>query len=47
MAESNVHHIPDFVSRVNVIERGEIIFDGQIAEARLDPVVRQIVSGLA
>jgi branched-chain amino acid transport system ATP-binding protein len=47
MAESNVQHIPEFVSRVNVIERGEIIFDGQVDEARRDPVVRQIVSGLA
>lgn len=47
MAESNVQHIPEFVSRVNVIERGEIIFDGQVEEARRDPVVRQIVSGLA
>jgi branched-chain amino acid transport system ATP-binding protein len=47
MAESNVQHIPEFVSRVNVIERGEIIFDGQLEEARLDSNVRQIVSGLA
>jgi branched-chain amino acid transport system ATP-binding protein len=47
MAESNVQHIPEFVSRVNVIERGEIIFNGPVAEARCDPNVRQIVSGLA
>jgi branched-chain amino acid transport system ATP-binding protein len=47
MAESNVQHIPEFASRVNVIERGEIIFDGLVAEARCDPNVRQIVSGLA
>ncbi len=47
MAESNVQHIPEFVSRVNVIERGEIIFDGQVAEARRDSTVRQIVSGLS
>jgi branched-chain amino acid transport system ATP-binding protein len=47
MAESNVQHIPEFVSRVNVIERGEIIFDGQVAEARRDPIVCQIVSGLS
>jgi branched-chain amino acid transport system ATP-binding protein len=26
MAESNVQHIPDYVSRVSVIERGEIVF---------------------
>jgi branched-chain amino acid transport system ATP-binding protein len=47
MAESNVRHIPDYVSRVNVIERGEIIFDGQVVEAQRDPIIRQIVSGLA
>jgi branched-chain amino acid transport system ATP-binding protein len=47
MAESNVHHIPDFVSRVDVIERGEIIFDGHLEYARRDNSVRQIVSGLA
>ncbi|WP_448045087.1 ABC transporter ATP-binding protein [Bradyrhizobium liaoningense] len=47
MAESNVQHIPEYVSRVNVIERGEIVFDGQVAEARRDPSVRQIVSGLS
>ena len=47
MAESNVQHIPEFVSRVIVIERGEMVFSGLLAEAREDPVVRQIVSGLA
>jgi branched-chain amino acid transport system ATP-binding protein len=47
MAESNVRHTPDYVSRVNVIERGEIIFDGQVVEAQRDLIVRQIVSGLA
>jgi branched-chain amino acid transport system ATP-binding protein len=47
MAESKVQHIPEFVSRVIVIERGEMVFSGLLAEAREDPVVRQIVSGLA
>jgi branched-chain amino acid transport system ATP-binding protein len=47
MAESNVQHIPDFVTRVDVIERGEIVFSGPLAAARNDAMVRKIVSGLA
>jgi branched-chain amino acid transport system ATP-binding protein len=47
MAESNVQHIPEFASQVNVIERGEIVFSGQLSAARENPLVRQIVSGLA
>jgi len=47
MAESNVQHIPDFASKVSVIERGEILFTGPVDEARQEPTVRQIVSGLA
>jgi branched-chain amino acid transport system ATP-binding protein len=40
MAESNVQHIPDYVSRVSVIERGEIVFQGSLKEAREHPVLR-------
>lgn len=47
MAESNVQHIPDYVSRIYVIERGEIIFHGSLEAARADPLVRQVASGLA
>ncbi len=47
MAESNVQHIPEFVSRVDVIERGELVFSGPLSEARNDTALRQIVSGLA
>jgi branched-chain amino acid transport system ATP-binding protein len=47
MAESNVHHIPEYVSHVHVIERGEIVFSGRLQEARENSTVRQIVSGLA
>ena len=47
MAESNVQHIPDFVSRVDVIERGELVFSGPLGQAKQDSAVRQIVSGLA
>jgi branched-chain amino acid transport system ATP-binding protein len=47
MAESNVQHIPHDVSSVSVIERGEIIFRGGLDEARADPSVGHVVSGLA
>jgi branched-chain amino acid transport system ATP-binding protein len=40
MAESNVQHIPDYVSRVSVIERGEIVFQGSLKEAREHPFLR-------
>jgi branched-chain amino acid transport system ATP-binding protein len=40
MAESNVQHIPDYVSYVSVIERGEIVFRGSLREAREHPLLR-------
>ena len=33
MAESNIHHVPEFTDRLYVIERGEIIFAGAPQEA--------------
>ena len=39
IAESNIHHVPDFTDRLYVIERGEIIFAGKPAEARRNPAV--------
>ncbi|NMN58039.1 branched-chain amino acid transport system ATP-binding protein [Xanthobacter sp. SG618] len=47
MAESNVQHIPEYVSHIHVIERGEIVFRGSLEAARSDPGVRGVVSGLA
>jgi branched-chain amino acid transport system ATP-binding protein len=35
IAESNIHHVPDFADRLYVIERGEIIFSGSVEESRL------------
>ena len=29
LAESNIHHVPEFTTRLYVIERGEIIFAGR------------------
>jgi branched-chain amino acid transport system ATP-binding protein len=39
MAESNVQHIPDYVSHVSLIERGEIVFQGSLSEAREHPLL--------
>lgn len=47
MAESNVHHIPDYVDRLYVIERGEIVFSGTLAQARADKAVMRVISGSA
>ena len=46
IAESNVHHVPDFADRLYVIERGEIVFSGPPAEARNDAGVRRIIEGV-
>src|SRR3954449_3822412 len=45
IAESNVHHVPDFADRLYVIERGEIIFAGPPAEVRKDAAVAKVVDG--
>lgn len=45
IAESNIHHVPDFTDRLYVIERGEIIFAGKPAEARGNPSVARLIEG--
>jgi branched-chain amino acid transport system ATP-binding protein len=47
IAESNIHHVPDFTDRLYVIERGEIIFAGAPHEARKDAVVARVIEGTA
>jgi len=47
IAESNVHHVPDFADRLYVIERGEIIYGGSLNDLRRDPTVARIVDGAA
>lgn len=44
-AESNLYHVPDFVTRLYVIERGEILFAGQPTELRDQPEVLNVVAG--
>jgi len=45
LAESNIHHVPEFVSRLYVIERGEIVFAGSRQDADRDPAVLRIIGG--
>jgi branched-chain amino acid transport system ATP-binding protein len=47
LAESNIHHVPEYVTRLYVIERGEIIFAGTLQDARTDAGVLRIVGGMA
>jgi branched-chain amino acid transport system ATP-binding protein len=45
IAESNLHHVPDFADRLYVIERSEIIYAGAPADVRRDPAVAKVVDG--
>ena len=45
IAESNLHHVPEFADRLYVIERGEIIFAGPPSRVRDDPAVAAVVDG--
>jgi branched-chain amino acid transport system ATP-binding protein len=45
IAESNVHHIPDYVDRIYVLERGEVMFSGTLAEAHRDRDVMRVIAG--
>ena len=45
MAESNVHHIPEYVDRIYVLERGELMFSGTLADAHRDRDVMRVIAG--
>jgi branched-chain amino acid transport system ATP-binding protein len=47
IAESNVHHVPEYADTLYVLERGEIIFGGKPADARASTEVMQVISGAA
>ena len=47
IAESNLHHVPDFADRLYVIERGEIVYAGTPAGVETDPRVARVVKGHA
>ncbi|MEP6608958.1 MAG: ATP-binding cassette domain-containing protein [Burkholderiaceae bacterium] len=42
MAESNIHHIPDYADSLYVLERGEIIFEGPPNEAHASSEVMRV-----
>ena len=44
MAESNVHHIPEYADSLYVLERGEIIYNGKPGDA-YPPEVMRVISG--
>jgi branched-chain amino acid transport system ATP-binding protein len=45
IAESNVHHVPEFAARLYVIERGEIIFSGRPDDVHNDRAVMRVIGG--
>jgi branched-chain amino acid transport system ATP-binding protein len=45
IAESNIHHVPEYTTRLYVVERGEIIFGGRPDDAWRDPRVSRIIGG--
>jgi branched-chain amino acid transport system ATP-binding protein len=47
LAESNIHHVPEYASRLYVIERGEIVFAGKPSEVLNNPSVLRIIGGAA
>jgi branched-chain amino acid transport system ATP-binding protein len=42
IAESELQHVPEYSNRLYVIERGEIVFAGNLAQARANAIVRRI-----
>ena len=46
MAESNVHHIPEYADNLYVLERGEIIYHGKPGDT-YPPEVMKVISGSA
>jgi branched-chain amino acid transport system ATP-binding protein len=44
LAESNVHHIPDYADSLYVLERGEIIYNGKPGDT-YPPDVMRVISG--
>jgi branched-chain amino acid transport system ATP-binding protein len=46
IAESNIHHVPEYTTRLYVIERGEIIFSGMPDEVEKDRAALRIIGGI-
>jgi len=43
IAESNIHHVPEYTHRLYVIERGAIVFAGAQEDAWRDPGLTRII----
>jgi branched-chain amino acid transport system ATP-binding protein len=46
LAESNIHHVPDYADRLYVIDRGEIVFAGKPAEVYNNAPIMRIIGGM-
>lgn len=46
LAESNFYHLPRFSDRLYVIERGEIVFEGTVAQVESDAATMKIIKGV-
>lgn len=46
LAESNIHHVPEYTDRLYVIERGEIVFAGKPVEVYNHEQVLKIIGGM-
>jgi branched-chain amino acid transport system ATP-binding protein len=47
LAESNIHHVPEFATRLYVIERGQIIFAGRPDTVHADAATMRVIGGAA
>jgi branched-chain amino acid transport system ATP-binding protein len=47
LAESNIHHVPEFATRLYVIERGQIIFAGRPDAVHGDAATMRVIGGVA
>src|SRR5258705_7587380 len=47
LAEPNIHHVPEFTTRTDRIERGEIIFAGPPDAVHADAATMRIIGGAA
>jgi branched-chain amino acid transport system ATP-binding protein len=47
LAESNIHHVPEFATRLYVIERGQIIFAGRPDAVHADAATMRVIGGVA
>jgi branched-chain amino acid transport system ATP-binding protein len=46
LAESNIHHVPEYTDQLYVIERGEIIFAGKPPEVYNNERIMRIIGGM-